>query len=746
MAGVNDYYTDAQEVRLTTARAELQNTERAAVEAAFDKLPTAAAFKTRNIYYAIAGALEDATYTVTLSTPTPTAYDKGFRIDLEVQVANTGASTINANGLGAKQIQNPDGTALAANTLLTGVIYPLIYNGTVFKITFEAADTIPADESVTVAKLAASIYADQSEAEAGTENTKLMTALRTKQGFTSYGMLKATYDAAAIAEQLVGLSATQTLTNKTLTTPTLTLKQGAAPTPTAEGDIQWDTDDDKIVIGDGAGQKVFVPTAAVSGDVTMDTAGAVAIAAGVIVNADVNASAAIALSKLAALTASRLAVTDGSGFLAVSSVTATEAGYLSGVTSAIQTQLDAKQASDAELTAIAGLTSAADKVPYFTGSGAAAVADFTSVARTLVAQATQALMLTTGLGLSANGASLVAAANYAAMRALLDLEAGTDFNAYDATLASLAALGTAADKIAYTTGVDTWAEAALTAAARSILDDTTVGAIATTLGLGTGDSPQLAAVNIGHASDTTVDRAAAGFIQVEGKRVPSPASQAQGDVLYRGATEWERLAAGTSGFFLMTNGAAANPAYAYGLLGAGAVHYVAGNYYWFGSIGSNTFAVTADTIYASPANITRTATFDRIVLEVTTGVVGNVRLGIYDHDYATGLPGTLVLDAGTATTDAAAVKEVTISQQLTPGRYWLVAVFDAAPTCRRYNTTSNNALWFGFGTTDNNPTGSTGMQNCVSAAFTYAALAASFPGSPSRISDQDSIRLGLRAA
>lgn len=41
-------------------------------------------------------------------------------------------------------------------------------------------------------------------------------------------------------------------------------------------------------------------------------------------------------------------------------------------------------------------------------------------------------------------------------------------------------------------------------------------------------------------------------------------SAAQGDILYRNAAGWVRLAAGTSGFFLQTLGAAANPQWAQG--------------------------------------------------------------------------------------------------------------------------------------------------------------------------------------
>jgi len=65
------------------------------------------------------------------------------------------------------------------------------------------------------------------------------------------------------------------------------------------------------------------------------------IVAGSITNTQINASAAIAVSKLAAVTASRVLVSDASGFVSASSVTTTTLGYLDA-TSSIQTQLNAK--------------------------------------------------------------------------------------------------------------------------------------------------------------------------------------------------------------------------------------------------------------------------------------------------------------------------------------------------------------------------------------------------------------------
>lgn len=62
------------------------------------------------------------------------------------------------------------------------------------------------------------------------------------------------------------------------------------------------------------------------------------------------------------------------------------------------------------------------------------------------------------------------------MKGLLDsadqaaFHADGDIQTKDATLTSLSALGTAADKIAYTTGIDTWAETAISSYGRTLIN------------------------------------------------------------------------------------------------------------------------------------------------------------------------------------------------------------------------------------------------------------------------------------
>ncbi len=109
--------------------------------------------------------------------------------------------------------------------------------------------------------------------------------------------------------------------------------------------------------------------------------------------------------------------------------------------------------------------------------GSAAPGDATYIVQTPDASLTneQALsLLATGIMKSTTATGVVSIAT-----------PDVDYQAADATLISIAALGTAADKTIYTTGVDTWAETGLTAAGRALIDDATSGDQRTTLGLGT---------------------------------------------------------------------------------------------------------------------------------------------------------------------------------------------------------------------------------------------------------------------
>lgn len=99
--------------------------------------------------------------------------------------------------------------------------------------------------------------------------------------------------------------------------------------------------DGKILIGDAGGDAQQVTP---SGDFTISNTGVGAISNDVIVNADIKSDAAIAFSKMAALSNSVVPVTNGSGVIGSSSVSATTLGYLDA-TSSIQTQLNTKISS-----------------------------------------------------------------------------------------------------------------------------------------------------------------------------------------------------------------------------------------------------------------------------------------------------------------------------------------------------------------------------------------------------------------
>lgn len=195
---------------------------------------------------------------------------------------------------------------------------------------------------------------------------------------------------------------------------------------------------------------------------------------GLVIGTNVQAQDA-ELAALAGLTsaADTLPYFTGSGTATTTSLTSTGRSLIDDTsTSAMRTTLGLVigtdvQAQDAELASIAGLTSAADKLPYFTGSGTAALADFSSTGR-----------------------SLVDDASTSAMRTTLGLVIGTDVEAHDPTLTALAGVSTAADKIIYATGSDTFTTTDFTSTARSLLDDTSTSAMRTTLGLAIGTDVQ----------------------------------------------------------------------------------------------------------------------------------------------------------------------------------------------------------------------------------------------------------------
>lgn len=178
---------------------------------------------------------------------------------------------------------------------------------------------------------------------------------------------------------------------------------------------------------------------------------------------------------------------------------------------------------DTELQALSAVTSAANKVPYFTGSGSAAVADLSAFGRSLIDDADAAAArgtlgvdaagtdnstdvslsgsldyitisgqtitrnaidltadVTGALPISNGGTNATSASN---ARSNLGLAIGSDVQAFNAILADLAGLTQAANKLPFFDSSTTAATTDLSAFGRTLIDDANASAARSTLGV-----------------------------------------------------------------------------------------------------------------------------------------------------------------------------------------------------------------------------------------------------------------------
>ena len=227
----------------------------------------------------------------------------------------------------------------------------------------------------------------------------------TANGLESRSVAEVASDIGAITT-----SSTDTLTNKTLTNPILT------PTATTAGKVEFlegtnNGTNKATLIGPASTADVTITLPAATdtlvGKATTDTLTNKSIDSDNntitnIVNADIKSSAAIAFSKMENLTNARALVSDGNGDVSVSAVTATEIGYLDGVSSAIQTQLDAKAPLAAP-----GFTGTATGVNLTLSGDLTVNGTTTTVATTNTVISDNLIELNNGAGSNANDSGIV---------------------------------------------------------------------------------------------------------------------------------------------------------------------------------------------------------------------------------------------------------------------------------------------------------------------------------------------------
>ena len=187
-----------------------------------------ALYVARADYYTDSGTAN--AYVLTPQSPfkAPQAYSEGMRVRFTPLSANTGAATINVNGIGIKDLVGRDGAALSAGALLAGLTYQAAYDSSgsgAFRLA-DAAATETAQGSIELAT--------QAEVNAGTDGKRAVTPA-TLSGRTATETRTGVIELATQAEVNAGTDTERAVTPATLEVRLATLADTSAQSLTGNG-------------------------------------------------------------------------------------------------------------------------------------------------------------------------------------------------------------------------------------------------------------------------------------------------------------------------------------------------------------------------------------------------------------------------------------------------------------------------------------------------------------------------------
>ena len=207
----NDYFWSgsyAGLARFTLGRAESVMAVFSAIEAGFNNLPGMLALQQDRVTYADdTGTANSILIALTVA---PTAYTEGLRVSFKAASTVTGASVINVNGLGVKNLTRADGTPTQNGDIVAGQIVDGRYDGANFQLMNSSGMVAAASASVVLSLAnanAAAASASSAAAQAATVGTLASSA--SDSAAAAATQANAAANSASAAASQVGLATTQ---------------------------------------------------------------------------------------------------------------------------------------------------------------------------------------------------------------------------------------------------------------------------------------------------------------------------------------------------------------------------------------------------------------------------------------------------------------------------------------------------------------------------------------------------------